>query len=257
MLILLSPAKIQNAKPDKTNPLYSLPEYMSQANQLVKLIRKLSPKELAELLAINTDLTYLNIDRYFNWQLPFTPENSKQAIYTFNGEVFKGFDAGSLSDADLAYAQNHLRILSGLYGILRPLDLMQPYRLEVSSKLENPKGKDLYAFWKEKITKSVEKALKDTGKPNFIINLASAEYLKVLDLKNSKLKIIDIEFYEYKDDKYRQVVIYTKKARGLMARYIIENRIEDIEDIKGFNLDNYWFSPQKSTETRLVFTRGV
>ena len=257
MLILLSPAKIQIAKAEQNSNSHSLPEFMTQANQLVKLIRKLSPKELAELLAINTDLTYLNIDRYFNWHLPFTPENSKQAIFTFNGEVFKGFDAGSLSNSDLEYAQNHLRILSGLYGILRPLDLIQTYRLEVSSKLSNPVGKDLYAFWREKLTKSVAKALKGSGKPNYIINLASAEYLKVLDLKNSSLKVIDIEFYEFKDDKYRQVVIYTKKARGLMARYIIENRIENVEDIKGFNLDNYWFSPQKSTDSKLVFTRGV
>ena len=257
MLILLSPAKIQNTNFEKISKSHSLPEFMTQANQLVKLIRKLSPKELAELLAINTDLTYLNIDRYFNWHLPFTLENSKQAAFTFNGEVFKGLDAQSMPESDLEYAQIHLRILSGLYGILRPMDLMQPYRLEVSSKLNNPMGKDLYAFWREKVTKSVEKALKNLGKPNFILNLASAEYLKVLDLKDSKLKVIDVEFYEYKEDKYRQVVIYTKKARGLMARYIIENRLEDVEDLKGFNLENYWFSPQKSTDNKLVFTRGV
>ncbi len=257
MLILLSPAKIQNANAEPISNSHSLPEFMTQANQLVKLIQKLSPKELAELLAINTDLTYLNIDRYFNWHIPFTPENSKEAIFTFNGEVFKGFDAGSLSDLDLEYAQNHLRILSGLYGILRPLDLMQPYRLEVSSKLDNPMGRDLYAFWRERVTKSVAKALKNSGKPDFIINLASAEYMKVLDVNNSNLKIIDVEFYEYKEDKYRQVVIYTKKARGLMARYIIENKIDNIEDIKGFDLENYWFSPQKSTDSKLVFTRGL
>ncbi len=257
MLILISPAKIQNANSETISNLHSVPKFMTQANQLVKLIRKLSPKELAELLAINTDLTYLNFDRYFNWHLPFTPENSKQAIFTFNGEVFKGFDASSLSNSDLEYAQNHLRILSGLYGILRPLDLMQPYRLEVSSKLDNPMGKDLYTFWRDKVTKSVLKVLKSSGKPEYIINLASAEYMKVLDLKNSNLKIIDVEFHELKDDKYRQVVIYTKKARGLMARYIIKNRIEDIEEIKGFNLENYWFNPQKSTESKLVFTRGV
>lgn len=257
MLILLSPAKIQNTDTKKVTDSHSLPEFMTQANQLVKLIRKLSPKELAELLAINTDLTYLNIDRYFNWQLPFTIENSKQAIFTFNGEVFKGFDAGSLSDSDLEYAQNHLRILSGLYGVLRPLDFMQPYRLEVSSKLKNQMGKDLYAFWREKLTKSVAKTLKNAGKPNFIINLASAEYMKVIDINNTNLKVIDVEFYEYKEDKYRQVVIYTKKARGMMARYIIENRIENIEDIKGFNLENYWFSPLKSTDSKLVFTRGL
>lgn len=257
MLILLSPAKLQNTIVEHVTDVYTLPEFMSQANQLVKLIRKLSHKELAELLDINTDLTYLNIDRYFNWHLPFNPENSKQAVFTFNGEVFRGLDARSLSESDLLYAQDHLLILSGLYGVLRPLDLIQPYRLEVSSKLKNSQGDDLYTFWQKIIIKSVTKRLKVSTKPNFILNLASAEYLKVLDLKNSKLKVIDVEFYEFKDDKYRQIVIYTKKARGLMARYIIENKIENIEDLKGFNLENYWFSPQKSTDNKLIFTRGV
>lgn len=257
MLILLSPAKLQNTIVEHVTDVYTLPEFMYQANQLVKLIRKLSHKELAELLDINTDLTYLNIDRYFNWHLPFNPENSKQAVFTFNGEVFRGLDPRSLSESDLLYAQDHLLILSGLYGILRPLDLIQPYRLEVSSKLKNSQGDDLYAFWQKIIIKSVTKRLKVSTKPNFILNLASAEYLKVLDLKNSKLKVIDVEFYEFKDDKYRQIVIYTKKARGLMARYIIENKIENIEDLKGFNIENYWFSPQKSTDNKLIFTRGV
>ena len=174
---------------------------------------------------------------------------------TFDGEVYRGLDAKTFSAEDFEYAQSHLRILSGLYGVLRPLDLIQPYRLEVSSKLKNAKGNDLYAFWRKKITSSVLKSVKNGDKQELILNLASSEYFKTLDLKNRTTKVIDVEFYEYKNDKFQQIVIYTKKARGMMARYVIENRIEKIEDLKGFNSSDYWFSPQLSTENKFVFTR--
>lgn len=256
MIIILSPAKIQNFKEQTTTDKFTMPEFMTKAESLVKLMRDLSPSELSKLLAINTNLTQLNFDRFFNWHKPFTLKNAKQAAFTFDGEVFRGLNAETLSADDLGYAQTHLRILSGLYGVLRPLDLIQAYRLEVSSKLQNPSGKDLYAFWKESVTESILKALKKSGKPQFILNLASSEYFKTLDLKNKKVRTLNVEFYEYKNDKYSQIVIYTKKARGLMARYVIENRIENEEDLKGFNAEGYWYSPQMSSPDKLVFTRG-
>ena len=256
MLVLISPAKIQNFKPQSVTEQYTLPEFLKQSEQLIQLIKELSTSELAKLLDINSNLTQLNIDRYFNWHLPFSPQNAKQAVLTFDGEAFRGLNAKTFSSDDFDYAQSHLRILSGLYGVLRPLDFIQPYRIDVSSKLRNPKGSDLYAFWKEKVSASVFKAMKNGDKQEFILNLMSKEYLKTLDLKHKKVKIIDVEFYEMKDDKYKQIVIYTKKARGLMAQYVIKNRIEDIEDLKGFNDENYWFSPQMSTDSKLVFTRG-
>ncbi len=256
MIIILSPAKIQNFKTPTSTPKHSQPEFMSEAERIVELMRKLTPYELSNLLNTNVHLTNLNFDRYFNWHQPFTPENSKQAVLAFDGEVFRGLNAKEFSDKDFDYAQSHLRILSGLYGVLRPLDLIQPYRLEVSSKLQNPYENDLYAYWRENVTSSVLKALKDSGKPRIILNLASGEYSKTLDLKGKNVNVIDVEFYEFKNDKYVQIVIYTKRARGLMARYIIENQIETVEDLKGFNSENYWFSPQMSTENKLVFTRG-
>lgn len=256
MILILSPAKILNFKEQATIDKFSTPEFMTKAESLVKLMRDLSPSDLSELLDINTNLTQLNFDRFFNWHKPFTPKNAKQAALTFDGEVFRGLNAKTFSTEDFEYAQTHLRILSGLYGVLRPLDLIQAYRLEVSSKLQNPLGKDLYAFWKESVTGSILKALKKSGKPQFILNLASSEYFKTLDLKNKNVRTLNVEFYEYKNDKYSQIVIYTKKARGLMARYVIENRIENEEDLKGFNAEGYWYSPQMSSSDKLVFTRG-
>ncbi len=176
-------------------------------------------------------------------------------MLVFDGEVYRGLDAKSFSNADFEYAQNHLRLLSGLYGVLRPLDLIQPYRLEVSSKLINPRGNNLYDFWQKKVTKSVLSSLSISGKPEILLNLASSEYFKSLDLKNKKVKVIDVEFYEYKNDTFKQIVIYTKKARGMMARYVIQNQIENEEDLKGFSAEGYWYSPQMSKGNKLVFIR--
>ena len=255
MLILLSPAKIQNFSPQEFVKTFTKPEYVDEAEQLIELLRDLSPAELSKLLDINANLTQLNFDRIFNWHRPFTLKNAKQAVFVFDGEVFRGLNAKTFSDEDFAYAQKHLRLFSGLYGVLRPLDLIQPYRLEVSSRLGNPFGKDLYDFWREKVTAAVLHALKSSGKPQVILNLASSEYFKTIDLKNMKVKVIDVEFYETKNEQLKQIVIYTKKARGLMARYVIQNRIEKVEDLQGFGEAGYWFSPQLSTETKLVFTR--
>ena len=255
MLILISPAKIQNFKPQEFITEYTKPYFMDEAEQLVELMRELSPIELSKLLEINSNLSHLNIDRHLNWHRPFTLKNAKQAVLVFDGEVYRGLNAKTFSSEEIAYMQDHLRLFSGLYGILRPLDLIQPYRIDVSSKLENPNGKDLYAFWKEKVTAKVISELKKSGKPQVILNLASSEYIKTLNIKSTKINIIDIEFYEYKNDTLKQIVIYTKKARGMMARFVIQNRIEDIEDLQGFSEEGYWYSPQQSTDTKLVFTR--
>lgn len=255
MIIILSPAKIQNFNRQSITGNYSLPLFMHEAALIVGLIRKLKPAELSKLLSINASLAQLNFDRYFNWHLPFTPENAKQAALVFDGEAFRGLNAKEFTAAEFDYAQNHLRILSGLYGVLRPLDLIQPYRIEISSKLQNPMGNDLYAFWKEKVTNSIIKDLEKSGKPEIILNLASAEYFKTLDLKNRNLKVIDVEFLEYKNEEYRPIIIYTKKARGMMARYVICNRIESEEELKGFAAEGYWYNPQMSTENKLVFVR--
>jgi uncharacterized protein len=255
MLILLSPAKIQNFEKHPFGSFYSIPEFMKEAGQLVKLMRQLSPSELSKLLEINSQLTQLNTDRFLNWHTPFTSENAKQTALIFDGEVFRGLGAAKLTDDELEYAQTHLRILSGLYGILRPMDIIQPYRLEVSSAIENPKGKDLYAFWRKKVTDSVIKALNNSGEPKLILNLASSEYMKTLDLKGKKIKVIDVEFYEYKNDVFKQIVIYTKKARGLMARWVIQNHITNEEDLQGFGEEGYWYSPQMSTNNKIVFVR--
>jgi cytoplasmic iron level regulating protein YaaA (DUF328/UPF0246 family) len=255
MIILLSPAKIQNFKPQDLITDYTKPFFMDEAEQLVELMRELSPAELSKLLEINSNLSHLNTDRHFNWHRPFSLKNAKQAVLVFDGEVYRGLNTKSLNTDEIAYMQIHLRLFSGLYGLLRPLDLIQPYRIDVSSKLENPCGKDLYSFWKEKVTAKVISDLKKSGKPQVIINLASSEYIKTLNTKSQKLNILDIEFYEYKNDRLKQIVIYTKKARGMMARFVIQNRIEDIEDLKGFSEEGYWYSPQMSNENKMVFVR--
>lgn len=235
---------------------HTQPEFLKDAGGLIKLLRNINMDDLAKLLDINSNLTKLNFDRIFNWHCPFSPANAKQAALVFDGEVFRGLNASTFSATEMEYAQQHLRILSGLYGVLRPLDLIQAYRLEVSSKLSNPSGNDLYAFWREKVTDSVLRALKKSGKPQLLLNLASDEYFKTLDMKKHSVRVINVEFYEYKNDKFRQVVIYTKKARGLMARYVIENRIENEEDLKGFDKAGYWYYPQLSGTDKLVFVRG-
>ncbi|MDD4199431.1 MAG: peroxide stress protein YaaA, partial [Paludibacter sp.] len=248
MIVLLSPAKIQNFNKQVVTSKFSIPEFLDEASELVELMRQLSQEEITKLLEINVQLTRLNLDRYIRWQLPFTPENAKQAVFVFDGEVYRGLDAQTLSPEEIDYLQQHLRLFSGLYGVLKPLDLMQPYRLDVSSKLNNYAGKDLYPFWKKKVTESIAKELKTSGEPQLLLNLASSEYAKLIDLKGSKMRMINVEFLEYHDDKLKQIVVYTKKARGMMTRYVIQNRIEDEEDLKGFNESGYWFNEQLSSK---------
>lgn len=256
MLLLLSPAKIQNFTPQHYVTDFTLPEFLNKAEFLVHKIKQLSRNELAELLDINSNLAKLNADRHFNWQVPFTSINAKQTVFVFNGEVFHGMDAKSFSEAEFAYLQSHLRILSGLYGSLRPLDLIQPYRLDVSTRLKTDAGNNLYAFWSNYITQSINDAIKASGGPQVLLNLASGEYFKTINVKKLKADVINFDFLENKNDSYKPIVMYIKKARGMMVRYVVENKIENVEDLKGFNADGYWFNSGLSTEKKLVFTRG-
>ncbi|HJV78301.1 MAG TPA: peroxide stress protein YaaA [Paludibacter sp.] len=255
MLLLLSPAKIQNFEPQQIVSEYTQPQFMDAAKILIDKIRELSLADLAKLLEINNNLAQLNVDRHFNWQQPFTTKNAKQAVFVFNGEVFHGLDAKTLLPDQLTYLQSHLRILSGLYGVLRPFDLIQPYRLDVSTRLKTDAGNNLYAFWGNKITEALNDAIKTSGSPKVLLNLASGEYMKSINRKLLQAEVIDFDFLQYKNDEYKAIVMYIKKARGMMVRYVIENRIENVEDLKGFNAEGYWFSPQLSTENKLVFTR--
>lgn len=255
MLIIISPAKILDLKPQNVVSEYTIPDYLAKSKLIIDRVRQLSINDLSKLSGTNLNIAKTNYDRFYNWQTPFTTNNAKQAALLFNGEVYNGLKAKTLNQEDFDYMQNHLRILSGLYGVLRPLDLMQPYRLEIGSKLQVGKAKNLYEFWGNTITKKLNEALEESGNPKILINLASGEYFKSVNTKLLNAKVIDIEFYETKNDSLKTIVVYTKKARGMMARYIIQNHIEDPEELKGFDAEGYWFSPSLSTENKFVFTR--
>ena len=254
MLMVISPAKTL----DYTSPLatqeYSLPRYLEQSSQLIEVLRKLSPNELAELMKLSDKLAGLNVARFTQWQPAFTLENARQAILAFRGDVYTGLDADSLSAADFKYAQQHLRILSGLYGVLRPLDLMQPYRLEMGTKLDNPAGRNLYDFWGEQITESLNQCLAEQ-KTDVLLNLASNEYFKAVKPKQLKATLIDVDFKDLKNGQYKIISFYAKKARGMMARYVIENKIDSVAGLRKFNTQGYYYSAEQSKPEHLVFLR--
>lgn len=254
MLVVISPAKTLDYETPATISRHSLPNYLDDSAELIKELRQLSPPEVSDLMGISAKLGDLNFGRYLNWQPGFTPENAKQSVLAFKGDVYTGLDAESLSGGQLNWAQNHLRILSGLYGLLRPLDLMQPYRLEMGTKLENKRGNNLYEFWGEKITEGLNQELKAE---NFqvLINLASNEYFKSVKPQSLNAEVITPVFKDWKNDKYKIISFFAKKARGLMSRYIIENQIEDPEQLKQFNIDGYSFNSAMSSAREWVFTR--
>lgn len=255
MLIILSPTKNQNFKTESPTTLKSSPRFQKEAAELVRHIRKLKPSDLGKLLSTNHSLTQLNFDRYVKWNQADSVKDAKQAIAAFDGEAFRGLNAKTFSENEFIYAQQHLRILSGLYGVLRPLDQIEPYRLEVSSKLKNKRGADLYPYWRRKATLCINEDMNSAGESRFLLNLASSEYLKMLDLKKFNFPVISPEFYEYRPEGFKQVVIYTKKARGMMARFVIVNRINDIDALQAFNDNGYWFHPELSTPVKPVFVR--
>lgn len=255
MLIVLSPAKSLDYKTPVKVKSPTLPEFVSESAKLIADLKKMAPQEVAKLMGLSDQLAVLNVGRYRDWSKKFTDENSKPAIYAFDGDVYDGFDAKSLNAKAIEFAQNHVRILSGLYGALRPLDLMQPYRLEMGTAMKNARGKDLYAFWGNRVTESLKKVL-DAQKKPVLLNLASEEYFKVLQPKELGCPVISPVFQDAKDGKYKIISFYAKRARGLMARYVVENRISDPADLKGFNLDGYKYYAAESKVDRPVFRRA-
>ena len=254
MLMVISPAKTL----DYTSPLatenFTQPRYLEQSSQLVEVLRKLSPNQLADLMKLSDKLAGLNVARFTEWQSDFTLENARQAILAFKGDVYTGLDAESLTDADFHYAQQHLRILSGLYGVLRPLDLMQPYRLEMGTKLQNSAGTNLYEFWGEGITESLNQCLSEQ-KASVLLNLASNEYFKAVKPKQLNATLINVDFKDLKNGQYKIISFYAKKARGIMARYVIQNKIDSSEALKDFTEQGYYYSAEQSKPTHLVFLR--
>ncbi|WP_334013651.1 peroxide stress protein YaaA [Alteromonas sp. S167] len=255
MLVVVSPAK--NLDFESSIPVsdFSQPAMLEDTDRLMEVCRTLSPADLSSLMKISDKLATLNANRFAEFTTPFTTDNARQAMYAFNGDVYTGLDAYTLSEDSVAYAQNHLRILSGLYGLLRPLDLMQAYRLEMGTKLANPDGKDLYAFWDDRITQVLNDAMEEQG-DNVLVNLASNEYFKAVKKKQLNGMVITPTFKDCKNGQYKIISFFAKKARGLMARYIIENRVEDVEGLKAFDVDGYVFSEEQSSSTELVFLRN-
>jgi len=254
MLIVISPAKkLDYESPAKTKA-FTLPDYLDDSQLLIKRMRDFSVLDISELMHVSSNIAELNFERYESWTKKFTPENAKQAIFAFKGDVYTGLDAESLKKTELDFAQKHLRILSGLYGLLRPLDLMKAYRLEMGTKLENVRGKNLYEFWDMKITDGLNAQLKKI-KSSTLVNLASNEYFKSVKSKQINGEIITPAFKEYKNGDYKMIGIFAKKARGLMSRYIIQNKLTDAEDIKAFDEEGYQYNKKLSSDNNLVFTR--
>ena len=255
MLIVLSPAKSLDYKTPSKVKASTLPEFVSESAKLITELKKLSPQQVANLMGLSDQLAALNVGRYRDWSKKFTTENSKPAIYAFDGDVYDGFDVKTLNAKAVDFAQDHIRILSGLYGALRPLDLMQAYRLEMGTAFKNARGKDLYSFWGSRVTDSLKKVLEKQKKP-VLLNLASEEYFKVLQSKDLGCPIISPVFQDAKDGKYKIISFYAKRARGLMARYVVENRITDPADLKSFNLDGYKYFAAESKPDKPVFRRA-
>ena len=254
MLIVISPAKkLDYETPSKTS-VFTTPDYMGDSKQLIQRLRDFSALDLAELMKLSMKLAELNFDRYEAWKPKCTEKNAKQAILAFQGDVYQGLDAASFTAADFKFSQQHLYILSGLYGLLRPLDLMQPYRLEMGTRLTTGRGKNLYEFWGNTITEGLNKQLKKL-KSRTLINLASNEYFKSVKTKELDADIITPAFKEFKNGDYKMIGIYAKRARGLMSRYIIKNKIKDPEALKEFDEEGYRFSSKLSKGNNWVFTR--
>ncbi len=254
MLIVISPAKTLDFKSTPRTQRSTIPDFVDDAQSLIGELRQFSPAELAGLMRISDKLAILNSTRYETWSQPFTLDNAKQALLAFKGDVYTGLEAENFSDKDDEFAQQHLRILSGLYGILRPFDLIQPYRLEMGTKLPNKRGKDLYAFWDNMITDGLNADL-ESSQNGTLINLASNEYFKAIKARRLNANIITPIFKDEKKGTYKVISFFAKKARGMMVRFIVKNKIEDPEQIKQFNLGGYAFNQEMSSDKDWVFTR--
>lgn len=254
MLIVISPAKTLDFETPANTNLHSEVSFLNDSKTLIKELRKLKVDEIATFMGISPKLAQLNFERFHQWNPPFTTENAKQALLAFKGDVYTGIDAESLSEDDFQRAQTDLRILSGLYGLLKPMDLIQAYRLEMGKKLKTKSGEDLYQFWKSKITRSINQCLEE-NKHEHLINLASNEYFKSIDTTKIKAEIITPAFKDLSNGEYKMISFFAKKARGLMTRFIIQNHITTPEEIKAFNLEGYIYNPNLSLPSKPVFTR--
>ena len=254
MLILISPAKTLDYQSELATTRFTQPELLDYSQQLIDVARQLTAPQIKALMGISDKLADLNATRFHDWQPDFTPDNARQAILAFKGDVYTGLQAETFSEADFDFAQQHLRMLSGLYGVLRPLDLMQPYRLEMGIRLENSKGKDLYQFWGETITHTLNDAIAAQG-DDIVVNLASDEYFKAVKPQKLNAQIIKPVFLDEKNGKFKVISFYAKKARGLMSRFIIENRLTKPEQLTAFNREGYFFDEEGSAGGELVFKR--
>ena len=256
MIVLIAPAKRLDYDSDLSVEDFSIAEHLKESKKLIKELQKKSPEDLSSLMGLSENLSILNFERNMNWQVPKKPSNEvRQAIFAFKGDVYVGLDSETLSKSDIKYAQKNLAILSGLYGLLKPLDLMYPYRLEMGTKMKNENGKNLYEFWGNKITTSIN-ALAKKNNSKGIINLASVEYFSSVKTENLDLPVYSPVFKDFKNGKYKIISFFAKKARGSMARFVIQNKIKNPTDLNKFNLDGYKFSAKDSSEYSPVFLRN-
>ena len=254
MLIVISPAKTLDYTTPPQTRTFTVPDYLEDAQLLIERARRYSALDIAELMQVSMKIAELNFERFAEWHMPFTPDNAKQAVLAFKGDVYTGLDAQTFSAADFKFAQNHLRILSGLYGLLRPLDLMQPYRMEMGRRIDTERGRNLYEFWGSKITEGLNRQLHRLNSP-YLINLASGEYFKAVKPKALDGEIITPEFRDWKNGQYKMLGVYAKKARGQLSRFVIQNQLTEPEALKAFNGDGYRFNEAMSSGSHWVFTR--
>ena len=252
MKILLSPAKSLDYKSDLPTLETSVGCFLNEAQYLNNILKEKSPKDLSELMGISSSLGELNYQRNNSWSLPFSQKNARQSIYAFSGDVYRGLDSYTIDEDKIDFMQNSVRIISGLYGLLKPLDLIQPYRLEMGTKMPVDDNKNLYEYWRQKITNQLNNELAD-DEP--VLNLASNEYFKAIDSKVVKTDIYTANFKQLKNGEYKTIAIFSKKARGMMTRFIIDNNITDINDLKSFNYDGYMFHESLSSKNEFIFTR--
>ena len=254
MLAVISPAKSLDFSSPLPTRKSSQPQFQKESTQLIKMLRQLGPAELGQLMGISAKLADLNYQRYADWHPDFTAENARPAALAFAGDVYNGLQAQNYSARDFSYAQKHLRILSGLHGLLRPLDLIQPYRLEMGTRLENRRGADLYSFWGKRVTEALNAAMADSG-DRFLINLASQEYFGVLQAEQLDARVIEVQFKDFKNGAYKFMSFYGKQARGLMASYIVQERVSTLKALRAFDWQGYYYSEAQSHGDRWVFLR--
>ena len=254
MIAVLSPAKTLDYDSELPIETYTEPDFLDEAGELVHILKDYDVDDLEDLMSISEKLAILNHGRYESFETPFSPSNSRPAIFAFKGDVYRDLELDDYDENDFDYLQDHVRILSGLYGVLRPLDLMQPYRLEMGTRLKNPRGDRLYAFWGSKIAENLNEALEKQG-DEIIVNLASNEYWKSVDQSTLEGRVIKVDFLDEKKGKYKIVSFYAKRARGYMTNFMVQNHCKTVDDLKAFDVDGYYFSEERSEGDNLVFLR--